>query len=445
MSYNRSYYILALLTLLLVSSGLTAQHRIIAGKVASSNGNAIVGVNVSVEGTVLGASTDVFGRFSLSAPLQGIVHFSHVGFADTSIHFSVETDSILLTLREHIEVLPVLDVLSEMKPEVVFGHEEMHVADLELLDDALLLLTYSRERMLKRHERCKDVIYRHPKLVLSDRGQNIHDIKYLNGEFVRLHKDHRQRLYVLGPEQVYLVKVHNKEMELHEVDMAQFQETIAPCVAQIENRTYFSNFDETYPSFSYFAFNEQDSTYNEICSIEDKPLMQLFRSQFKYMSGHDKVRAMDTELLTGIDAEVIAAYMTGFPDDQYFESLYAPMFVRQDQVLVFDHYEDLLCKYLPNGTKVQEVPLAYHKEKAGRHWKKLLLQDESSGAVFTVHQRNGRTTIRKIDLQTGSLGTPFTLFYRNVENLQVDNGEVYYIYRPFGSLQKKYLYKESIR
>ena len=86
-------------------------------------------------------------------------------------------------------------------------------------------------------------------------------------------------------------------------------------------------------------------TVQKNCTITDARTLELFRSQYKYMQGRDKVIAMDLALETGIDAEIIAGYMTGFPDDLYFHPPYAPLFVINDTLCVFDHYRERIARY----------------------------------------------------------------------------------------------------
>jgi len=72
-----------------------------------------------------------------------------------------------------------------------------------------------------------------------------------------------------------------------------------------------------------------------------------------------------------------------------------------------------------------------------------MVQDPITKKIYTMYDDAGYTDMYEINLSDGKRKDKFTLFYRYVENTQVYNNEVFYIYRPFESLQKKYLYKES--
>ncbi|WCT11700.1 SusC/RagA family TonB-linked outer membrane protein [Mucilaginibacter jinjuensis] len=59
-----------------------AQNTTIKGKVTdATNGEALIGVSVSIKGTTSGTQTDVNGAFSLSAPATATLVFSYIGYA----------------------------------------------------------------------------------------------------------------------------------------------------------------------------------------------------------------------------------------------------------------------------------------------------------------------------------------------------------------------------
>ncbi|MGB0425017.1 MAG: hypothetical protein ACPGED_11855, partial [Flavobacteriales bacterium] len=169
-----------------------------------------------------------------------------------------------------------------------------------------------------------------------------------------------------------------------------------------------------------------------------------FRSEYKWLSTRDKLNAKRLEIATGIDKEIFGAYMTGFSNSPYYNALYAPLFVENDSVFVFDHYADFMYTYTQNYEKLDSVPISYHKGKTSRFWEEQVIFDQGNGNAYTVFRRNGNCYLQGIDKKSGeSLGN-FKMFHRYPENLVIKNGEVYYVYRPFESPQKKFLYREDI-
>jgi hypothetical protein len=163
------------------------------------------------------------------------------------------------------------------------------------------------------------------------------------------------------------------------------------------------------------------------------------------MSGRDKVIAMDLARELKLDKQVVAGYMSGFDRNIWFRPVYAPLFVVGDTVLVFDHYRNRLRKYDLAFRPVGEAPLAHHLSKQGRDWKGRLLQDARTGDIYAEYQRFGQGWLQRVDPHTGAPGAITRLQYRYPEKVQVFNGEVYYIQRPQGSLQKRTIYRERVR
>jgi hypothetical protein len=123
-----------------------------------------------------------------------------------------------------------------------------------------------------------------------------------------------------------------------------------PCVDTVGKCILFSNYVEQYPAFSYFSYNPVDTSITKLRQVIDGELLDAYNWEFDYLKPKDRLYARKMELYTGIDKRVIAATMTGFPNSIYYTPLYAPMFVKNDTICVFDHYADTLFLYNRSGT-----------------------------------------------------------------------------------------------
>lgn len=172
-------------------------------------------------------------------------------------------------------------------------------------------------------------------------------------------------------------------------------------------------------------------------------MMELYRAEYKYAPQKQKLWAFRQELRTGIDKEIwIGA--SNFTQSLYYEPLYAPLFINNDTVLIFDHYSDYLIKLDLDFNKLDSIPINYHKSKQKKYWEQPLLKDKEEKKLYGLFLRDGYYYLRPINLNDGSTLISFKLRYKYVENVKVENGYVYYIYRPFESSQKKFLYREII-
>lgn len=101
---------------------LSAQDRVVTGKVISADDNTgLPGVNVVIEGTTKGVSTDVEGNYSISlAPGENVLIFSFVGFQSQSIQVGNQA-VVNVTLQTD---------LAQLEEVVVIGYGTVKKSDL---------------------------------------------------------------------------------------------------------------------------------------------------------------------------------------------------------------------------------------------------------------------------------------------------------------------------
>ena len=113
--------------------------------------------------------------------------------------------------------------------------------------------------------------------------------------------------------------------------------------------------------------------------------------------------------------------------------------------LIFDHYKDMLFKYDENNNPIDSITISYHTDPETRkNWEEMLIKDDETDKIYGVFLRNGMCELRELDMKTGEVLAAFQLNYKWVEKIKIKGEYAYYIYRPHGSTQRKYLYKELI-
>jgi hypothetical protein len=186
-----------------------------------------------------------------------------------------------------------------------------------------------------------------------------------------------------------------------------------------------------------------DSTYSKIINIKDDLMMELYRSEYKWVDVRTKLWAKNLELETGIDAEVYVG-ANYFTQSLYYKELYAPLFHRNDSLFVFDYYADKLFTFDAAGNKLDSVSIYHHYHPKSTGWKKHLIQDQITGQVYAVFDKAGFTYLGRIDTKTGEIAEKVRLEFRYIDKISIHNNFIYYVYRPYESVQKKFLYKERL-
>jgi len=114
---------LTLIALLLCSLTISAQNRTITGTILDETGFEVIGANVFVEGTTVGTTTDVEGKFQLkvSEDTKTLI-VSYVGYADQKV--SIEnTSTIDVTLNSGLDLSEVIvSALGIKRDEKALGY-----------------------------------------------------------------------------------------------------------------------------------------------------------------------------------------------------------------------------------------------------------------------------------------------------------------------------------
>jgi hypothetical protein len=432
-----------LLILILFSTYSFAQTITIYGDVIDVEGDPAKGVTYFFKKNPKKKfKTDWDGKFSITHTIgkEDTLFFKSVAFDTYKLFIAKRAEKKALRNNDSIYYrIYMLDKklnLIEIRPntpDTVAGFTEFSIEDFELMPNGrLILLTY--EKTMK-----KGAVLR-----LFDKDLNELDRHYVAGEAKELKRDFRDQVHLLCEERIYLVSIEDEEIRCGLENRDYYFKYVAPIIDTIGQNIYFSNYSDIYPAFDYFEFNREDSTYNVLLKVEDTLMMELYRAEYKYVDVRTKLWAHQKQIETGIDKEIWVG-ATVFTNSIYYQTLYAPLFkTGDDSILVFDHYKNKLFRYTPAAGFVDSTRISYHLNDRKSGWEQPLLQDETTGKIYAMFLKGGYTYLSEIDSNTGHVRKSFKLFYKYVDRIRIINGQVYYIYRPFESIQRKFIYREKL-
>jgi len=434
--------LLILLAICLPLAGISQKKIYITGNVTDKSGHPLAGAHVYQKQDkrfVSAASND--GVYHLTYTYVNPEHlvFQFIGYKDREVLIDrrqmkrVVGDTLYLNVRLEEEPFITRDVVinSVRKPDTVFGSARISVSDFEFYGDRMVLLTY--ERTLKHQA----------EVVLTDKEQNIVATHLVHADAESLFKDFRGNVYVICKTKVLRVHINKDELDLHYVSKEDFDGFHSRVLDSLGSTLYFSNFNDMYPAFQFYANTPPDSVYELIHKVEDDFMMELYRSEYKWMSTKEKLWAFRQEVNTGIDKEIWAGARY-FTTSLYYQPLYAPLYVQKDTIFIFDHYVNKLYKLDERHVKVDSVTIGYHLKQRGRKWEQPLIEDKKDDKFYTAYMHSGYHYITHINTNSGATDDPFKLYFQFVEKVRIHNGYVYYIFRPFESLQKKFIYRQLL-
>ncbi|MFN3918016.1 MAG: carboxypeptidase-like regulatory domain-containing protein [Flavobacteriales bacterium] len=364
--------------------------------------------------------------------------FRHLGYER---HYLVLTEKALanakndtlmidVVLKQITKELDVFDVFST-KPDTVFGSEVYSVADFEFLDKRLIILGYEKQLSKGAYV-----------MATGERG-GVLSKQLVPDDVNRLFRSFRGEVFVVGKSVYYQVILRGDVVSLLPVEPLIFEGFHAIVNDTIEDNFYYSDYSDFYPAFTYYVSERNDTSRVVLREVEDKFMMELYRSEYKYVDTKTKLWAAKQEAKTGIDKEIWVG-VTSFTQSLYYKTLYAPLFVSNDTALLFDHHSDYLFRYNKNNRVIDSIPISYHKTKGSNQWEKPLLKDPVSQKVYAVFMKGAYFYLKEIEPTTGEVKQVIKLYFRFVDKIRIHNGKAYYVYRPFESAQRKFLYSERI-
>jgi len=385
-------------------------------------------------------STNSSGEYSFKIDLNKLnnIQFIHVSYEvktiliDNRLKKKIKNDTLILNVKLNDIELGIIEV-GVKKPDTLFGTQQYSIADYEINYDNknLVLLTY--EKTLKKGSKIRLLNKKHKEL----------DSYVVLDECIELKTDFRNQIHLITTQNVYLVAIKNNRIYLYREENDYYYKYLAPIVDTLKDRIYYSNYSEIYPAFDYLEFNCTDSVYTTMLEVKDKPLMEQYRAEFKFTDVRTQLWAHNKQIETGIDKEIWVGAAI-FTNSVYYTPLYAPLFVQQDSVFVFDHYDNQLKKYTIKNGVVDSIDIKYHFNSRKSGWEQPLIQDKKANKIYALFMRSGYTYLSLLNTNTGEIIKTYKLYYKYIEKIKIINNEVFYIYRPFESIQKKYVYKEKL-
>lgn len=360
-----------------------------------------------------------------------IKHSIYIDFITESSATNLKNKSLTLKLQAKIQELESVDAFAPGVPSILFQSEKLSVADFELLPNAEILLLLYPKTLKKGSE------------LAVFNGKEILTRFIVPEKPLELIHDFRNNPHVVCENGVFGIHRAENKLGISTIEKSYFMKYIFPIVDTSFSKYYFSNFNKNYPAFDYKMYDQLDSSYSSIIEIKDDLMMELYRSEYKWVDVRAKLWAKNLELETGIDKEVwIGANY--FTQSIYYKELYAPMFKKGDSIFVFDYYKDKLFTFDITGIKIDSVDIFHHYNPKKSGWKKNLIQDKETGEIFAYFEKDGTCSLKSIDLKTGKFDKTIQFQHKYIDKIAVFGNMVYYIYRPFESLQKKFLYQVKI-
>lgn len=213
----------------------------------------------------------------------------------------------------------------------------------------------------------------------------------------RLHRDCLGDLQIISADSIYRVQEQTDEIGVYEPNSISFyRDYYADCMGETNN----------YLLYKFFSNANQTVTFNAIDKY-DHSLRMVYRAEdtIQVLAAIDWKKQIESDAysfngqMQEINIAQLYASRDKFQDLMFYTFVvskpdYIPLFVWENEICIFDHYNDVLVRFDPNRLDKPVVqPISYHKHPG---WKKELLYDAATKTVYTTFSVNGHLYITEL-------------------------------------------------
>jgi hypothetical protein len=439
---NPNKYLLFSFLWMLLLGQLNAQKPFsIEGRLSDQKNNGgIQGALIQVLNSNYNTISDKNGYFKLSIPHKQHISLliKHASYntktRELDVNDTITSISITISLKAREILLDTVAIKPNYKPDTLVYSGRFSIYDFDFYEDKYILLT--SEKNLDKAE-----------LKLADQnGKILNTIKIPEsaGEAKELFHDYMGYTNVVCQYAIYRIIIYENRCMIFSLNAKDFNSFVKPIIDTINNKLIFSDYWKEYPSFNYYSYDQKEKKKDPLISITNEDLLGIYNMEYYYMKPRQRLDAMEIADEYKIDKKVAAALMTGFTKSLFYDPLYAPLFILQDTICVFDHYKDALFHFDKQGRKIDSIAISYNHPKNWREWKHLMLKDDIENTIYAVYAKDGHKYLKLIDHRDGKDKGKYKLIFHSGDKVKVRDGYIYYVYRPFESTQEKFLYRERI-
>ena len=260
---------------------------------------------------------------------------------------------------------------------------------------------------------------------------------------------------------VYQIFQGKEKMILYpSVDRELFEEVMGNCEFIVGNRMYYQNYEFQNLITNYYYIDTAQNKSMLFRTILDQSKADYLASNPEFIEGVDLVGTRQMGKINSVELREMWLWDVEqrFHHMAYLSPVFSPMEKIGDSIYIFNHPQSIIEIYNEHDSLLGETPIEYHQSRLKNtatltrafykptKWQKEIYVDDIDRRAYTLFINiNGTKELKEIDLKTGRLKLSMTIPFPYVEKLQIRNGFVYFLYKGWGEIQKKKLFRQSIR
>ncbi len=419
--------------------------------------------NIRIYGTSRGTSTGNDGTFSLaidSLPVTLVI--SCVGYENSFFDILEEPGKpvrfylkpVTYNLRE-VEITP-------SDHRFIFSDRDYSVLDYELAGDRLFLLVF---RNLRRESEM---------VVLSLSGDTLATTTLPETPPLKLYRDFLSNIHYYcasGTTYQCHADTENETIDfLFPVPFDSLEKYVRPFLFRIGDRIYFQQ--KIYNNFgTRIGYGSQDSgkvyLKNFINTRKINELRDDRSFYFQWSNAYELIRAeslpkpkkqefpespeFDFSKSQAEEARY-GTFEAAAHWFEYYNMLYPFLRINDDTLVFIDFSNDAMELLDRDGRVLTKNPISFHRSEgsnstsgSGWRWGGLMLQEDSTGALYTLYERRGMVKLCRVDFRTGKTGAETVIPYPFAEKFRICDNMAYYLCKPAGAGENRRLIRSRLK
>lgn len=414
---------------------------IIKGKVVNENGTPVK--NASVQIDIHNARTNAAGFFIIkngNFPAQITVRGSlYTPFTDILLFPEKWKDTMMV----YVVMSPKETQLEEVTINAgskfwVYPRKQANVLDFKVEPDGNIVLCCSDEhRYYLRH--------------LNEMGDKVYETS-IRKHPKQIRRDCSGKLHLVYSDSIYETSVIGQSVGIFS-PIPYFK-----AIGLLDNCSYSDDTSIVIRTY----MNQQQYLEYQLITKKTRSSKLLYVSQDRQKSRQLKDYERETrQTVKEIVKETTANHSEKLSNDDYdlkkardrwsthqfydlilLKPIYAPLFELNDSLIIFDHPNDSAIVFTKSGIRVRSFPISY---QYFRGWKSELIPNIEKTAIYARFERDGITSLRKINLMTGKTEEVVKITdHIYPEHIQIRKDFIYYVYKDYLDLSMHYIFKQHL-
>jgi len=398
----------------------------IHGKITNqSTGLPIEGVNIRIQNTYTGTTTNAQGVFTLrTRKLPAILLVTHVAYFGRQILVTQsQSDSLNISLTPKPIELEEAEITEEKYK--VFKGKHQEVIDYNFLDNNILILTYNFNK--NRHE-----------LILTDEQFDtlyIKDISSLKKPG-QVFKDCMGNCHLFTKDTAYQVFYADSTLFLiYPTPLEKFYDILANCLFETPCCLAFEGSTDQSLNLKYAARDLYDLPNTRPGNNDKwKHLFYLINKKTHEKTVLDRVYEWEKKR----DAYDHALFVFADPLNKrsfgdilrgeemiFFKPAFQSLKFLNDTIYYFNHLKSRIEIYSEDLALQDTIHIDYHERK---NWKPIIITDQLKHKAYTLFSVGAKLMLSAIDLKSGSVKQVHRIDKLFPSKIKVHNGYIYFLY-----------------